>query len=73
MAIVPLRASLDVARLCTDPAAPIAYVTRDELRTMIGLDMLRWPVGVEAIGQAMQGVVGCWPPKRIGCRKAFDG
>lgn len=43
IAILPRRAWLDVERLHTDPIEPTAHVASDELRAIVGSDMLRWP------------------------------
>jgi hypothetical protein len=58
IAILPWRAWLDVERLHTDPTEAIAHVTSDELRAIVGSDMLWWPVDEEEIGQALEDAVG---------------
>jgi len=58
IAILPWAARFNVERLHTDPTEPTAHVASDELRAVIGSDMLRWPVGDEEIGQALEDIVG---------------
>ena len=58
IAIFPWASRLDIECLHTDPTEPVAHVASDELRAIVGSDMLRRPVSDEEIGQALEDVVG---------------
>jgi len=63
IAILPWASRFDVERLYTDPAEPTAHVASDELRAVVGSDMLRCPVRDEQISQALEDVVGAQTPR----------
>ena len=63
VAVLPWTSRFDVERLDADPAEPVTNVARDELRAVIGANVLRRPVGDEEIGQTLEHVVGSKPSR----------
>lgn len=55
--ILPWRSGLDVERLHTDPAQPVADGMGGKLRAIVGSDMIGWTVTLEQVRQDGQHVV----------------
>ena len=55
--ILPWRSWLDVERLYTDPAQPVANGMGGKLRAIVGSDMIRWTMTLEQVRQDGQHIV----------------
>ena len=63
VAVLPWTSRFDVERLDADPTEPVSHVDRDELRAVVGANVLRRSVRDEEIGQTVEHVIGSEPSR----------
>ncbi len=65
IAILPWAAGLDIEGRDAEPPEPVAHRMGDELGTVVGPDMLRWPMFDEQIGEDINDIVRPEPPQGL--------